>query len=482
MAASYVLVTAAAVIVVEAVAIAVTIPGLLADQDLVTGVRDAATTYADAVARASTSTSRLALPADFALGQPGSSSGKILGHGSVAGSLAIVFTPDGHVITSTSPDRYPAGGQAFSMIPDGARSIDSGYGGLISTTPAGKVAWAVEPVFVAVQLGKIDASATEGGKGGKGGAADAYVYVQAPVPPPTIASIASAAPLLQTGLIVLLLALPVGTLFGLLSTGGVVKRLRRLADTTTGYADGDFSRRLEPGSTDELGRLERNFNEMAGRLQAAIDRERATAEKSARLAERSRISRDLHDSISQDLFSLGLLARGLVKALPADSKVKEEVRRLEETVQSANREMRALLLELRPSTLEEKGLIPALEELVATYGERLGIRVDAAFEPVRMAPAAELAALRIAQEGVANASKHAKATTIKLDLRRQGTSALITVTDDGKGLDLGLNGAAQGLGLRLMRERVEELGGSLTIRSEAGGGTTVSATLPAVVE
>jgi signal transduction histidine kinase len=321
----------------------------------------------------------------------------------------------------------------------------------------------------------------DAGKGGKGRAPDAYIYVQAPVQPPTIASIASAAPLLQTGLIVLLLALPVGTLFGLLSTGGVVKRLRRLADTTAGYADGDFSRRLEPGSTDELGRLEGNFNEMAGRLQAAMDRERATAEKGARLAERSRISRELHDSISQDLFSLALLARGLSKALPPDSDVKEEVRRLEETVESANREMRALLLELRPTTLEEKGLIPALEDMVATYGARLGIKVDAELEPVRMAPAGELAALRIAQEGIANAIKHAKATTIRLQLRRQGTSAEITVTDDGRGLDPNLNGGRQGLGLRLMRERVEELGGSLAIRSKEGEGTTVCASLPGVI-
>jgi signal transduction histidine kinase len=227
-----------------------------------------------------------------------------------------------------------------------------------------------------------------------------------------------------------------------------------------------------------VGKLERNFNEMAARLEAAVSRERLLADKSARLAERSRISRELHDSISQDLFSLSLLAGGLEKALPADSPVRAEVQTLAETVRSTNREMRALLLELRPTTLDEKGLVPALEELASTYSARLGVRVDADLEPVSMAPAADLAALRIAQEGLANAIKHAHATTIRLGMHRRGDVAEITVSDDGQGFIPNGNGARQGLGLRLMRERVDELGGSLTIDSREGEGTTVSATLP----
>jgi signal transduction histidine kinase len=158
--------------------------------------------------------------------------------------------------------------------------------------------------------------------------------------------------------------------------------------------------------------------------------------------------------------------------------VRAEVQTLAETVQSTNREMRALLLELRPTTLDEKGLVPALEELASTYTARLGIKVDADVESLSMAPASELAALRIAQEGLANAIKHAHATTIRLGLHRRGDVAEITVSDDGRGFVANGNGARQGLGLRLMRERVDELGGSLTIDSREGEGTTVSATLP----
>ena len=151
---------------------------------------------------------------------------------------------------------------------------------------------------------------------------------------------------------------------------------------------------------------------------------------------------------------------------------------LAETVQSTNREVRALLMELRPTTLDEKGLVPALEELASTYSSRVGIKVDAEIEPRALAPAAELAALRIAQEGLANAIKHAHATTIRLALHRRGDLAEITISDDGQGFATTGNGVSQGLGLRLMRERVDELGGSLSIESREGHGTTVMATLP----
>jgi signal transduction histidine kinase len=482
MAASYVLVTAAAVIVVEVIAIAFTIPSLLANQDLTTRVRYTAYALADAVSAASTSDTQLVLPADFVLGQPDPSLGPGKAKTQANGleipqvtrmypddapplSLALLLSNDGTVLASSYPARYPVGSSAFTILPYGPKSLIGGTDGQISAVTGGQVAWVV-----------VDVVQPSGKPLGNVKNINAHIYVQAPVQVQTIGSFAAAEPLLLPGVIVLLLAVPVGTLFGLLTTRSVVRRLRRLAGTSASYADGDFAQRVPPGPPDEVGKLERNFNEMAGRLQEAVRRERLLAEKSARLAERSRISRELHDSISQDLFSLSLLAGGLEKALPADSPVRAEVQTLAETVQSTNREMRALLLELRPSTLDEKGLVAALEELASNYSARLGIKVDADLEPVAMALAAEVAALRIAQEGLANAIKHANATTIRLGMHRRGELAEITVSDDGRGFVP--NGNGQGLGLRLMRERVDELGGSLTIESREGEGTTVSATLP----
>lgn len=490
MTASYILATAAAVILVEAVAIGFVIPSLLASQDLITRVQQTAGNLAEQVGLVSTSSDRLVLPSNYVLGQQGASLGPgqeqasgngvtvpqvsaTYASGSAPLSMALVFDPSGKILASSYPARYPVGSSAYAAIPNGA-GYDIGNRGLISPVANGRVAWAVQPIIL--DLFQPNPSFPPGSKKSPRAA---LVYVQAPVQPATIGSVTSAGPLFQVGVILLLVTVPMGVLFGVLTTRGVVRRLRRLGTATGTVADGDFSQRVSPGPPDEVGHLERDFNTMAERLRASVTRERTLAERSARLAERSRISRELHDSISQDLFSAGLLAAGLEKALPTDSPVRQEVRALAETVQSANREMRALLLELRPTTLEEKGLVPALEELVSTYTTRLGVKVQADLEPAPMRPAAELAALRIAQEGLANAIKHAQAKTIRLSLRRNGADAEITVADDGRGFDASVNGAAPGLGLRLMRERVEELGGSLTIDSRAEHGTVITASLPA---
>ncbi len=243
MAASYVLVTAAAVIVVEAIAIAYTIPSLLANQDLTTRVRYTAYALADAVSTASSSSTQLVLPAGFVLGQLDSSLGpgkaKIQANGieipQVTGAypdaagpvtLAVVFSPDGNVLASSYPERYPVGRDVFSLLPYGPKSVLTGDG-QISNVTNGQVAWVVVPVVQA--SGKPLGSVKN---------LNAFVYVQAPVQPQTIGSFTAAEPLLLPGLVVLLLAVPVGTLFGLLTTRSMVRRLRRPELQRDGFAAG----------------------------------------------------------------------------------------------------------------------------------------------------------------------------------------------------------------------------------------------------
>jgi len=163
--------------------------------------------------------------------------------------------------------------------------------------------------------------------------------------------------------------------------------------------------------------------------------------------------------------------------LPVDSPVHGEVRALAETVESANREMRALLLELRPTALEDKGLVPALADLCEAYEVRVGVQVRRELEPVPLGPAGEQAMFRIAQEGLSNAVRHSEANHIELLLRRRGQDAELTVSDNGRGFDR--TASTHGLGLRLMAERVRELGGSLAIDSGAGTGTKLRVLLPA---
>jgi signal transduction histidine kinase len=281
-------------------------------------------------------------------------------------------------------------------------------------------------------------------------------------------------PRLGVGLLVLAAAVPVGLIFGLLSTRRLIGRLRRLAATTVAVADGDYHHRVPVTGSDEVTQLEANLNRMAERLDAAL----ATQRQLAEAGERARIARELHDAVSQDLFSLRLLAGGLRKALPAGSPLRPEAEAMEQTATATMQEMQALLLELRPVALADAGLIPALEELCGAYRERLGVTIDADLEPVQLTPAVEHAVLRMVQEALANAVKHAQPDRIRLRLHHQDGQVALTVTDDGAGFDPSLAEQRHGMGLGLMRQRVAELGGTLQLESTPGQGTSVRILLP----
>jgi signal transduction histidine kinase len=187
--------------------------------------------------------------------------------------------------------------------------------------------------------------------------------------------------------------------------------------------------------------------------------------------------------VSQDLFSLGLLAGGLRKALPEGSALQPEVAAMERTSRRALREMQALLLELRPIPMEDVGLAAALTELCQAYRNRLGVDVSLELGELRTSTSVEHGILRVAQESLANAVKHGDPTHVSLVVAQDGDVVRVRVTDDGTGFDEQAESAGRslGLGLASMRERVTELGGELVVESTAGAGTTVSATVPAGV-
>jgi signal transduction histidine kinase len=141
-------------------------------------------------------------------------------------------------------------------------------------------------------------------------------------------------------------------------------------------------------------------------------------------------------------------------------------------------EMQALLLELRPVALQDAGLIPALQELCQAYRDRIGVAVDAALEPVELDPAVEHAVLRVVQEALANAVKHAHPNRIALRVRREDLQVEVSVTDDGAGFDPVQAANRHGMGLDLMRERVAELGGVFHLESGPGQGTTIRVLIP----
>lgn len=481
MAGSYVLVTMAAVLVVEAIAVAVVIPSLLTQADLSSRVQVTAEEAASpkgALFVQGSGPGSVAGAAGTLLGDPTISGGKPVFQGSaidvprLAGARSPgVLAPaealiglDGTVVTSSYPARFPAGAPADSVLPGGWRNASAGTASLAGT----QVDWAVAPI--------VSGAAADLPKGK--GAVIGWVYVDAPArfaPPLPIATLVS---LLQAGAVVLAVTVPVGVLFGLLMTRGLIRRLHRLAAATHALASGELASRVEISGEDEVGRLERDLNTMAERLAASMAEQRDLGAHAARLAERSRISREVHDAISQDLFSMSALVAGLREALPADSALLPQVGALARTTGSMVQETRALLLELRPTALDERrGLAPALAELCSQVEARVGLKVGCDVEPVGVGPAEEHALFRVAQEALTNAARHSDAELVRVRLRAaDGAGAELEVEDDGQGFDLARPG--HGLGLRLMAERMTELGGTVRVDSEPGRGTRIVARVP----
>jgi signal transduction histidine kinase len=497
---SYVLVTAAVVVLVEAVAAVLVLPGLVSGAERATQVQLLASDTANRVMQQSATLGRLPTASQLRLDQAtlglppdqARTSADEFGVGSLglpqgakvllpAAAVVLLLAPDGRVMASSNPARYPVGRRlgdpAMGALPAQVTTRPpSAWGKRDGLAPAstrnGAVRWAAAPVL---DLSRLD----KGAKPSPVSDLLGVVYVQVPATARLAGEPSwwnALGPQLRVGLLVLAGAVPVGLVFGWLSTRRLIGRLRRLAATTAAVARGDYQQRLavSGGDGDEVAQLEATFNRMAERLDAAM----ATQRQLASAGERARIAGELHDAISQDLFSLRLLAGGLRKALPAGSPLRPQVETMEQTATQTMHEMQALLLELRPVALQDAGLIPALQELCGAYQERLGVVVDADLEPVALAPPAEHTVLRIVQEALANAAKHAQPTRIRLWLHQQDGQVAVTVTDDGAGFDPQLAEQRHGLGLGLMRQRIAELGGSFQLDSTPGAGTTVQVLLP----
>jgi two-component system, NarL family, sensor histidine kinase LiaS len=288
-------------------------------------------------------------------------------------------------------------------------------------------------------------------------------------------------PLTRSVLISLVITAPIGGLFGLITTRGLVRRLHSLVLATTRFADGDYIQRVQVSRADEVGQLEQQFNRMAEQLVASIAQQQALAEQNARIQERARISRDLHDAISQNLFSLRTLIDGLQTAIEAGAEttaLQPHIALLEQTTNTMTREMRALLLEMRPPQLEGLSLTEALEALAEAYTSRLGIAVTTTIAPIVLNVATEQTLLRIAQEALSNAARHANATMIMLSLAPQEQMACLRITDNGRGMNLNESSKKHGLGLHLMQERVQELTGTFLLETAPGRGTHIEICVP----
>jgi len=214
--------------------------------------------------------------------------------------------------------------------------------------------------------------------------------------------------------------------------------------------------------------------------QAALAIQNARLHQQARQAavveERARLARELHDSVTQALFSMTLLAEAGQRLARAGEieRVQAYLRRLGEASQQSLKEMRLLVYELRPLALEEVGLVGALQHRLDAVEVRAGVEARLLVDgPVEVPAAVEEDLYRIAEQALNNALKHASASTVTARIQSDQERLVLEVADDGCGFDPEAAMRRGGQGLVSMRERAARMGGQLTVRSAPGEGTCI---------
>ncbi|MDE3090138.1 MAG: GAF domain-containing protein [Chloroflexota bacterium] len=222
---------------------------------------------------------------------------------------------------------------------------------------------------------------------------------------------------------------------------------------------------------------------IAGQLSIGVQsqRVRQIAHQAALVAERQRLARDLHDSVTQSLYSVTLFAQAIRSSASAGnlSLTQQYVSRISEMAQQALKEMRWLLYELRPAVVEELGLVNALRRRLEMVERRAGVATEFVVEGMRELDAAlENTVYQIAQEALNNTLKHSAAAYITLRMSMNERDLRLEIKDDGKGFDPASAAQTAGLGLDSMRERAAQLGGALAIISKPGQGTHIQLIVP----
>jgi signal transduction histidine kinase len=233
-------------------------------------------------------------------------------------------------------------------------------------------------------------------------------------------------------------------------------------------------------------RQEREFGDLDVRLAASFGAEVAMAIENARLrdeirqaaaaTERSRLARDLHDSVTQSLFAASLKAEAIRRRWePTTEEARANVEDVERLARGALAEMRTMLMEMRPDTLAEASLPTLLEQLAAAAGGSSRVSVHLDVRPGDQLPQdVSVALFRIAQESLQNVSRHSGASGAWVMLDMSGPVVRLSVRDDGHGFDEGAV-TPDHLGLAMMREHAADAGVDVVVESRPGSGTTVSA-------
>ncbi|MBP3041555.1 sensor histidine kinase [Bacillaceae bacterium Marseille-Q3522] len=196
--------------------------------------------------------------------------------------------------------------------------------------------------------------------------------------------------------------------------------------------------------------------------------------------ERNRLARELHDSVSQQLFAASMLLSAINEGKPlSDDWETKQLKMIEETIQQSQLEMRALLLHLRPIGLKGKTLKAGLEELLMELSQKVSMKIKWKAEDFLLDKGVEDHLFRILQESVSNTLRHSKATVLDVLLIKREDFVVLRIVDDGIGFDVEESKAGS-YGLNNMYERAIEIGGTLKIVSLKNKGTRLEVKVPVI--
>ncbi|WP_102346358.1 sensor histidine kinase [Bacillus sp. Marseille-P3661] len=218
--------------------------------------------------------------------------------------------------------------------------------------------------------------------------------------------------------------------------------------------------------------------ELSQRLatERAVDREKSLQE--VVVQERNRLARDLHDSVSQQLFAASMMMSAINETSSLrDSPVKKQLKMVENMIHQSQSEMRALLLHLRPVALKGKSLKEGIEELLTELTQKVPIIVDWKLENFEMDKGVEDQLFRILQESISNTLRHAKANSLHVMVIKRDDTVILRVVDDGVGFIVD-QVKTSSYGLQNMQERALELGGTLKVISLENQGTRLEVKIP----
>jgi NarL family two-component system sensor histidine kinase LiaS len=286
----------------------------------------------------------------------------------------------------------------------------------------------------------------------------------------------------------LIISILLGLLFGLLSGIYWRKQFLIINRGLTAIEQGKYLEPLEDSPVQEVTIIENEIRKIHTQMQEQTKLSQKLANEKAQdlesriqeivSQERNRLARELHDSVSQQLFAASMLMSALTETrLETDNNETKQLRLVEEMIHQSQLEMRALLLHLRPAALKGKTLQEGAEELLLELIQKVPMSINRKIETFPIAKGVEDHLFRILQESLSNTLRHSKATSVEVLLIQRDSFIILRVVDDGIGFDVDQERAGS-YGLQNMHERAVELGGTMKIVSVKERGTRLEVKVP----